>query len=263
MLDHVGVEPPDASQLCGLSSISMPILPAAISRSAITVVLSRSLSTSGCDPALIWRARLVAASVSSKRLGILTRQSSIVIRAMALPCVPGSEVAGTLNKLCNQSTVADALLRRTQARSPHDGAQVVDRGGKVLINNNIIELGAMTDLVARGFEAPGYRRLVILAAPVQPLLEQRERRRQDEDVDRRRDQAAHLGRALPVDFQQDVLTRCDLLVEPARRGRVPVAVDVRVLEKFAGVAQRHEALGRHEVVIDAVLLAGTRRARRI
>ena len=49
--------------------------------------------------------------------------------------------------------MADALLRRAQARSPHDGAQVVDRKGKVLINNNIIELGAMTDLVPRRLEA--------------------------------------------------------------------------------------------------------------
>ena len=64
------------------SSISMPTLPAAISRSATTVGLSRSVSTSGELPAEICRARLVAASVSSKRLGIFSRQSSIVMRAM-------------------------------------------------------------------------------------------------------------------------------------------------------------------------------------
>ena len=139
--------PPDASQLCGLSSISMPTLPAAISRSAITVVLSRSLSTSGCEPALICRARLVAARVSSKRLGILVRQSSIVMRAM----VPSLCAQGTLNELRDQCLVADALLRGAQTRCAHDCTQVVDRSGKVLINNNIIELGAMTDLVPRCF----------------------------------------------------------------------------------------------------------------
>ena len=37
------------------------------------------------DPAEIWRARLVAASVSSKRLGIRSRQSSMVMRAMVRP----------------------------------------------------------------------------------------------------------------------------------------------------------------------------------
>src|SRR5205085_314478 len=71
--------------VCGLSRSSMPTLPAAISRSAMTVGLSRSGSRSGCEPALIWRARLVAASVSSKRLGILASASSIVIRAMVHP----------------------------------------------------------------------------------------------------------------------------------------------------------------------------------
>jgi hypothetical protein len=48
------------------------------------VALSRSVSTSGALPAEIWRARLVAASVSSKRLGILSRQSSMVMRAMEI-----------------------------------------------------------------------------------------------------------------------------------------------------------------------------------
>ena len=38
----------------------------------------------GVDPAEIWRARLVAASVSSNRLGILSRQSSIVMRAIVV-----------------------------------------------------------------------------------------------------------------------------------------------------------------------------------
>src|SRR6476660_6861127 len=110
--------------------------------------------------------------------------------------MPSREFARTLNELCNQCLVANALLRRAQARSPHDGAQVVDRGGKVLINNNIIELGAMADLVPRRLEAPRYRCFVILAAPVQALLEQSERRWKYEDVDRRWDQAAHLRRAL-------------------------------------------------------------------
>ena len=54
-----------------LVSISMPILPAAISRSAMTVGLSRSASTIGAEPEVIWRARLVAASVNSNRLANL------------------------------------------------------------------------------------------------------------------------------------------------------------------------------------------------
>ena len=77
-----------------------------------------------------------------------------------------------LNKLCNQCLVSNALLRCAQVRCPHDSAQVVDSGGKVLINNNIIELGAMTDLIPRRLEAPRYRRLVVLATPMQALFQQ-------------------------------------------------------------------------------------------
>src|SRR5688500_9312767 len=73
----------------GFSS-SRPNLPAAISRSAMTVGLSLLASTCGVAPRAIWRARLVAASVSSKRLGRNLMQSSTVMRAMA-------RVSGYLN----------------------------------------------------------------------------------------------------------------------------------------------------------------------
>jgi hypothetical protein len=59
-------------------------LPPAISRSAITVGLSLLGSTSGVAPRAIWRARLVAASVSSKRFGKFLMQSSTVMRAMVV-----------------------------------------------------------------------------------------------------------------------------------------------------------------------------------
>src|SRR5687767_13403613 len=61
---------------------SLPTLPAAISRSAITVDLSRFGSTSGEAPAPSCRARYVAASVRWKRLLMRFRQSSTVMRAM-------------------------------------------------------------------------------------------------------------------------------------------------------------------------------------
>src|SRR4030095_334791 len=59
----------------------MPISPAAISRSAVTPGLFL-VSTLGAWPWLHMRARYVAASTSWKRFGILTRQSSTVMRAM-------------------------------------------------------------------------------------------------------------------------------------------------------------------------------------
>src|SRR6266478_2908691 len=61
---------------------STPTLPAAISRNAMTVGLSRVVSMCGVPPWASWRARYVAASVNWKRLGILFKQSSTVIRAM-------------------------------------------------------------------------------------------------------------------------------------------------------------------------------------
>src|SRR5712691_6413912 len=61
---------------------STPTLPAAISRNAMTVGLSRVVSMCGVPPWASWRARYVAASVNWKRLGIFFKQSSTVIRAM-------------------------------------------------------------------------------------------------------------------------------------------------------------------------------------
>jgi hypothetical protein len=50
----------------------------------MTQGLSRLASTSGEAPSASWRARFVAASVSSKRLGKNLMQSSTVMRAMVI-----------------------------------------------------------------------------------------------------------------------------------------------------------------------------------
>src|SRR5215831_2855506 len=197
----------------------MPTLPAAISRRAMTVGLSRSASSSGCDPALICRARLVAARVSSKRFGIRESASSMVMRAMILPS----------GKLREQPFVAYALGGAAQPGRAHDRAQIVHGGSKVLINNNIIELPAVAHLLARGVQPARDRGFVVLPAPAQPLLEGSERRRQDEDVHRIGDQLAYLGGALPIDLEQHVLAALDLHLEPRGAGGVPVPVHVRVL----------------------------------
>src|SRR4029453_12214525 len=101
-----------------LVTISMPVLPAAIPRSAMTVGLSRSASTMGELPAVIWRARLVAASVSSKRLGILARQSSIVMRAMRRA---GCELR--LQQIGDEGRMPHLLPRRSQAGGADDHGQ--------------------------------------------------------------------------------------------------------------------------------------------
>jgi len=48
-----------------------------------------------------------------------------------------------------------------------------------------------------------------------------------------RDQPPNLAGALPVDLEQHVVPGRHLVREPVRRGRVPVAVDVGVLEELA------------------------------
>src|ERR1700755_2503129 len=73
-----------AAQPGTLLRISRPILPWAISRSAVTPGLFL-LSILGAWPWLSMRARYVAASTSWKRFGICWRQSSTVMRAMDTP----------------------------------------------------------------------------------------------------------------------------------------------------------------------------------
>ena len=70
----------DVGNTC--TKISEPTRPAAISRRAITVGLSRPASTYGAEPIANWRARAVAINVRSKRLGMYFLQSSTVVRAI-------------------------------------------------------------------------------------------------------------------------------------------------------------------------------------
>ena len=102
--------------------------------------------------------------------------------------------------------MAHHLPRSGQSSRAHDRAQVVDCSCKVLIHNNIIEVGAVAHFFPCGVEAPQDHLGRILAALFEPLAQKGERGRQDEDVDGRRHQPAHLCRALPVDFEQHVVT---------------------------------------------------------
>src|SRR4051794_8476947 len=200
----------------------------------MTVGLSRSASSNGLEPAEIWRARFVAASVSSKRLEILSRQSSIVMRAMCissrmvtLSCGAATMRSDECEDLrCEQrlqeTRVARALLGRAEPGCPHDCHEIVDRYVKLLINNNIIEVGQVAYFLLRGVEATRDDGRGILPSPFQSLPQKLERRRQDENVHGRGNQASDLRCALPVDLEQNVAARLDLRLEPCRRRRIPV-----------------------------------------
>ena len=72
---------------------------------------------------------------------------------------------------------------------------------------------------------------------------------------------AHLCRTLPIDLQQYVVSGLHFAAQPGRRGRIPIAMDVRVLEKLSGVFQRHEARRVDEVIVHTIALARSRRTR--
>src|SRR4051812_42550203 len=156
-------------------STSAPTLPTAISRSAITVGLSRLGSTRGEAPALSWRARKVAASVSSKRLEILFKQSSTVMRAMGIV-----------------SFLAD------------DGRQLALGGFEVLVNYSVIELPCVGKLLACILRAPADDIVRVLPPRAHAPFELVDRGRQDEDADAIGIELAHLLRSLPVDLEDQV-----------------------------------------------------------
>src|SRR5688572_4647195 len=123
----------------GLRS-STPTLPAAISRSAMTVGLSLLASTSGVAPSAIWRARLVAARVSSKRFGKVLMQSSTVMRAMVVLRISAEFV--------EQRGQADRLAGACEARGAHHGNQVGKGHIEGFVDNYIFKFKNMRDVFA-------------------------------------------------------------------------------------------------------------------
>src|SRR3989442_383801 len=212
-------------------STSVPTLPVAISRSAITVDLSRFGSTSGEAPAPSWRAREVAASVSWKRLGILFRQSSTVMRAMFF------------------------------ALSADDVGELLPSVVEVIVNYSVFELAGVRQLLARVLHAALDDVLGILPAGAHAPLQLLDRRRQDEDADRVGIELAHLLRALPVDFEDQVVAALQRIEDQLLRSAVAVAVHLGALEKLAAAAHGEECRVVDEMVVDAVLLARARRSR--
>ena len=138
--------------------------------------------------------------------------------------------------------VAQPLARRGQPGGAYDDREIVDGPCKVLIHNNIIELAAVAHLLARRGEPLLDDRGGVLATLGEPILQCFDRRRQDENMNGIRHEAPYLGSPLPVDFEQHVLAGGHLRREPRGRRSVPIAMDKRVLQKFAIVFQRYEGM---------------------
>ena len=146
----------------------MPTLPAAISRSAMTVGLSRSGSTSGADargdlPCAVGRRERELEAVGNPVEAVFDRDAG--------HGESFDDSSSGLEQSLQQRVRAGRSCRvARQARGAHDRAQVVDGRRKVLIDNNIIEFAAVPHLFARGLEParddPG--RVLARAFPAAP-----------------------------------------------------------------------------------------------
>lgn len=87
----------------------------------------------------------------------------------------------------------------------HDTSDLIDRPLKDAVDHDVVGHGPARLLLLVGLgQAPGDQRLVVTPTP-QAFLLHLARRRHHEDDDRRRVAPPHLGRALNVDLQQEVV----------------------------------------------------------
>ena len=80
-----------------------------------------------------------------------------------------------------------------------------------MIDDNIIAFGCMPDLLAGSFNPLFYDFWGVLSPFVQPFFQCGNRWRQNENADRFGKKPADLPRALPVDFQQGVVSGIQLI----------------------------------------------------
>src|SRR5438128_1298038 len=181
------------------------------------------------------------------------------------------------------SGIAGAVLKRTEMsradRSFDDAAEVepfraaafgaddrlqVGVGAvEVVVDHPVlVPLGAgEQDLDARGVEPPADGGVVVGGARPQPPLQLRHRRRQDERAQRLGILPLDGAAALHVDVEHRQHAAPLRLLDDHPRRPVAVAVHRRPLDELAGLDHRVETGVVDEVIIDALLLRGARRAR--
>ena len=104
-----------------------------------------------------------------------------------------------------------------QALRPHDRPQVQPGIVEVIVNYSVFELRDVAHFGHGVPEPPPDHVPGILRPRTQPAFELGHRRRQDENADRCRHQFAHLGGALPVDFQHDINIQAALVMPMIQR----------------------------------------------
>src|SRR5689334_18453780 len=104
--------------------------------------------------------------------------------------------------------------------------------------------------------------VVVGASPDQARAQRLERRRGDEDLYGLGQRGPDLAGALDLDLEDDGMPGLGTALELAVQGAVTTARVDRVLDELAGLDAALEVRVVEEVVVDTVLLAGARRARR-
>lgn len=124
---------------------------------------------------------------------------------------------GGYAQLREQLRIAHGLGRKTQPRGTDDLHQFRQGYAKFLINNNIFAFRRVRDLAAGSQQAARDDLGRILAAGLQAAFQLVDGRRQDEYADGLGVALLDLPRALPVDFQQDVMAGAGGLVDAVAR----------------------------------------------
>src|SRR5512145_1899324 len=105
----------------------------------------------------------------------------------------------------------------------NDFRQLAPGGVEVLVNYTVFELPGVLQLFARVIQPAADHGVGILRSAAHAALELLYRRRQDEDSDAVRVDAAHLPGALPIDLEDQVIAPRQGLRDDALRGAVAVA----------------------------------------
>ena len=97
----------------------------------------------------------------------------------------------------------------------------------------------------------------IRAAADETLFQCFDRRRQDKGGNHIRKNLFHLERALPVNFQHDVVDGGEFLLNPETAGAVVISMDESPFEELMVLLSLLKILLRDEVIVHTILFAGT------
>jgi hypothetical protein len=152
------------------------------------------------------------------------------------------------------------LRHPTLALGDHDGAQRVQRHRELIVNHQIIELGVVRQFVQRRRHALFDDLGAILAAPRKTLAQGLPGWRQNENRRAVRPQCPHLASTLPVDFQDHIPPGLQLGHDCGATGTVAVAEYLSLFQERVLGDHPCKGVGGHEMVVDAIALAGTMRS---